>query len=402
MSSISGLIKRCSARRAQGALLLGMALMLALSACTGNNGLLIPNQTASAAATKTSTATPTPRPGSAFAYAFARAGQLWVAQAGKAPQQLSQLPTSSAQTIDALSWSPDGKHLAFEVSGVGNPVDYVIDSSSGNLTALNVLSTSTTASFGWADNNNVIAVKQVSGNTQFWETNITNNTARLLEQVTGTPPVQIVDGSIYYTVTDSSTNEVMLHTYTISQGSEGTPVAITPAGTSTLKVNWDVSPDGTHILMGFRLATPDSTWDNGFWSINISSNTDRSPVFTNDEIPFSNFKDGDTVTLSYSPDGQTVLIVTNGTVGPTSEGLDGTSFTTYSPTASITAPTQISWAPNGNSFALITTGSSTGSTPTPTSTSSTNQVTVYTLASKSPGKVFVDNSNLFQWAPVQS
>jgi hypothetical protein len=112
MSSISGLIQHSSARRARGALLLSLFLMLALSAC-GGGGFLIPQHSPTASSTSTSTATATPQPGSAFAYAFARAGQVWVAQAGKSPQQLSNLPTSSSQSISSLAWSPDSKHLAF-------------------------------------------------------------------------------------------------------------------------------------------------------------------------------------------------------------------------------------------------------------------------------------------------
>ncbi|HLW00652.1 MAG TPA: hypothetical protein VKT82_18490 [Ktedonobacterales bacterium] len=368
---------------------MSLFLALALSACGGGgNGYLAPtNQSPTAASTATSTATPTPKPGSAYAYAFARNGQVWLAQAGKSPQQLSQLATTSGQTISALAWSPDGKHLAFELSGVGNPVDYVIDASTGDFSALNLPSTTAAAQLGWANNTTVIGAKQVSGNTQFWKTDISTGTASQLTQVTGTPQVQIVGGGIFYSERDSSTNQIMLHRYDVGAGSEGTPVAITPAGTSTLKVNWDVSPDGSHVLTGFRLPTPDSSWDNGFWSINFSDNTDRSPVFTNDELPFSNFKDTDTVTLSYSPDGQTVLIDTNGTVGPVTEGLDDSNFTTYSPHVNVTSPGQISWAPNGASFVINGTGSA-------------NQATIYTVASKSAGKTFADKATLLQWAPT--
>ncbi len=386
MPSISGFIN--SARRARGAFLVSLFLLLALSACGGNGGYLVnTNQSPTAASTKTSTATATPKPGNAFVYAFARDGQVWLAQASKSPQQLSQLATSSGQTISTLAWSPDGKHLAFEISGVGNPVDYVIDASTGNFSALNLPSTTATATLGWANNTTVIGVKQVSGNTQFWKTDITTNAASQVTQVTGTPQVQIVGGGIFYSEFDSTANQIMLHRYDVGAGSEGTPVAITPAGVSTLKVNWDVSPDGSHVLMGFRLPTPDSSWDNGFWSINFSDNTDRSPVFTNDELPFNNIKDTDTVTLSYSPDGQTVLLDTNGAVGPVSEGLDDSNFTIYSPHVNITSPGQISWAPNNASFVLNTTGSA-------------NQPTIYTVASKSAGKTFVDKAALLQWAPT--
>ena len=156
MSSISSLFKRWCARRGPGALLLTILLTLALNAC-GGGGFLVPNLTPTASATKTGAATPTPTAGNAFAYAFARSGQVWVAQPGKAPQQLSQLPTSSVTSINSLAWSPDGKHLAFEAAGVGNPVDYVIDASSGDITALNVPTTSAAASFGWSDNKTVIS-----------------------------------------------------------------------------------------------------------------------------------------------------------------------------------------------------------------------------------------------------
>src|ERR1051326_2009681 len=115
MSSISGLIT--FTRRGGSALLLGMVLALALNAC-GGGSLLIPTQSATASPSKTSTPTPTPKPGTAFAYAFARDGQIWVAQAGKDPQQLSHL-AASGQKINSLAWAPDSKHLAFEVAGSG-------------------------------------------------------------------------------------------------------------------------------------------------------------------------------------------------------------------------------------------------------------------------------------------
>jgi hypothetical protein len=377
-----------SARCARGAFLMSLFLLLALSACGGNGSgyLVSTNQSPTAVPTKTGTATPTPKPGNAFAYAFVRDGQVWLAQAGKSPRQLSQLITSSGQSISALAWSPDGKHLTFELSGSGNPVDYVIDASTGNFSALNLPSTKAAAILGWANNTTIIGVKLVSGNTQFWKTDITTNAASQLTQVTGSPQVQIVGGGIFYSEFDANTNQIMLHRYDVSAGSEGTPVAITPAGTSTLKVNWDVSPDGSHVLTGFRLPTPDSSWDNGFWSVNFNDSTDRSPVFTNDELPFNNIKDTDTVTLSYSSDGQTVLIDTNGAVGPVSEGLDDSNFTTYSPHVNVTSPGQISWAPNSASFVINSTGDA-------------NQATIYTVASKSAGSTFVDKATLLQWAP---
>ncbi len=389
MSSISGFIKRCSARRARGALLLCIGLTLALSACGGGGGLYTPTQSPTASASKPGTPTPTPKPGSAFTYAFARAGQVWVAQAGKAAQQLSHLPTVSGQSISSLAWAPDNKHLAFELTGVGNPVDYVIDASSGDIAALNLPSVSAPATLGWISATTVVAAKQVGGNTQFWKTDITSNTSSQITQVTGTPQVQFVGQSIFYSEFDSSSNELMLHRYDVNLGSEGTPAAITPAGKSTLNVNWGVSPDGSHVLMGFRLATPDSSWANGFWSINFNDNTDRSPVFTDDEIPFSSFKDGETITLSYSPDGQTVLIVTNGSVAPHTENLDGTNFTAYSPNVSVTSPNAISWAPNGSSFALNPTGTA-------------SKATIYTLASKAAGTTLADQASLLQWAPKNS
>ncbi len=388
MSSISGFIKRCPIRRARGVLLLCIGLTLALSACSGG-GFYTPTQSPTASASKPGTPTPTPKPGSAFTYAFARDGQVWVAQAGKAAQQLSHLPTVSGQSISSLAWSPDNKHLAFELTGVGKPVDYVIDASSGDLAVLNLPSVSAPATLGWITPNTVVAAKQVDGNTQFWKTDITNNSASQITQVTGTPQVQIVGQAIFYSEFDSSSNQLMLHRYDVNLGSEGTPVAITPAGASKLKVNWGVSPDGSHVLMGFRLATPDSTWANGFWSINFNDGTDRSPVFTDDEIPFSSFKDSDTVTLSYSPDGQTALIVTNGSVAPHTEGLDGTNFTAYSPNVSVTSPNDISWAPNGSSFALIPTGAA-------------SKAIIYTLASKAAGTTLVDKASLLQWAPKSS
>jgi dipeptidyl aminopeptidase/acylaminoacyl peptidase len=388
MSSIPGLIKHYSARRARGALLLSIFLTLALSACGGGGGSVFTfNQTpASPSGTSTPAATPTPRPGSAFAYAFARNGQVWVAQAGKAAQQLSNLPTSSFQNISALAWSPDGKHLAFEATGVGNPVDYLIDASSGNLTALNVPSTSSTASFGWADNNTVVAIKHVGGNTQFWKVNITDNTSSQVTQVNGSPQAQVLKGSIYYSEFDSTSKQMMLHRFDLGANSEGTPVAITPAGTSTLKVNWDVSPDGSRVLTGFKLATPDASWGNGFWDINFNDDTDRIPIFTNDEIPFSSFTDNDTITLSFSPDGQTVFLDTQNSVGPATEGVDDSRFTIYSPHVGISSPTQITWAPNSASFALTSDGNA-------------SQPTFFTVGNKTAGSAFIDNASLLQWAP---
>ncbi len=383
MSSIPGLIKRAFACRLRGVCMLSLVLTLALNACGGNT-LFTPTQTSTPSPSGKST--PTPKPGSAFAYAFARNGQVWLAQAGKTAQQLSHLPTSGGQNISALTWSPDGKHLAFEVSGVGNPVDYEIDASSGAFTALNVPSTSAAAQLGWADNKTVVAIKHVNGKTQFWKDDITTNASSQITQVNGSPQVKVLGESIYYSELDTNTNQLMLHRYDINLSSEGTPVAIMPVGSSTLKVNWDVAPDGSHVLMGFRLAKPDSSWDNGFWYINFNDNTDRQPIFTNDEIPFSRFKDSDTVTLSFSPDGQTVLIDTNGSVGPATEGVDDSNFTTYSPHISITSPAGISWAPNSASFALTSAGSA-------------GKTTIYTVASKTAGSTFVDKASFLQWSP---
>jgi len=378
-------MQHSSARRARGALLLSLFLTLALSAC-GGGGFLTPQHSPTSSSTSTSTATATPQPGSAFAYAFARAGQVWVAQAGKSPRQLSNLPTSSSQSISSLAWSPDSKHLAFEVTGVGAPVDYMIDASSGDFSALNLPTTPATATLGWAGNKTVVAVKQVGSNTQFWKTDITTNASSQITQVTGTPQVQILGQSIYYSQVDTSTNQLMLHRYDINLSSEGTPVAIAPVGASTLKVNWNVSSDGSRVLTGFKLATPDATWGNGFWDMNFNDSTDRFQIFTDNEIPFSSFAASDTVTLSFSPDGQTVLLDTNGSVGPASEGIDDSNFITYTPHISIASPAGISWAPNSASFALISSGT-------------TSQATIYTLASKSAGKTFVDKANLLQWAP---
>ncbi len=385
MPSISHLIH--VARRARGALLVSLFLILALSACGGDDQNLSPSTPSPTASPTASTPTPTPRPGTTYSYAFARNGQVWLAQPGQAPQEISNLPASSGQSISSLAWSPDGKNLAFEVKGVGNPVDYVINISTGDLSPLNLPSTPSTAMLGWASNIVVIGVKHVSGNTQFWKTNITNNSGSELTQVTGSPEVQIEGGGIFYSEFDSSSNQVMLHRYDVASSSEGTPVAITPAGVSTLNVNWDVSPDGSHVLMGFRLPTPDSSWANGFWSINFNDDTDRSPVFTNDELPFSDFNNADTVTLSYSPDGQTVLLLdANASVGPVSEGLDDSNFTIYSPHVNITSPEQISWSPNGANFVI-------------NGASSTSQPTIYTLASKTAGSTFVQQATLLQWAP---
>jgi dipeptidyl aminopeptidase/acylaminoacyl peptidase len=382
MSSNSGHIN--SARRAGVALLVGIVLTLALNAC-GGGGTLIPGQSPTASSTVNATATPTPKPASAFAYAFARDGQVWVAQAGKEPQQLSHL-AANGQKINSLAWSPDSKHLAFEVAGAGSPVDYVIDATSGTIAALNVPSTTAAATLGWIDNKTVIAVKTVDTHTQFWKTDITNNSASQVTTADGVTQVKILNQAIYYSAVDTSSNQLMLHRYDVNLGSEGTPAPIAPAGTSTLKVNWDISSDGSHVLTGFRLATPDASWDNGFWSVSFASSSDRSPVFTDDEIPFANFKDTDTVTMSFSPDGQTAFITTNsGSVGPTSENLDGTNFTTYTPKVGITSPGNISWAPNGSSFALTD--------PT------TNEVTIYTLASKTAGATFASKASLLQWAP---
>jgi|SRR5579859_6954886 len=385
MSSIPGLLWFRSARRARGVFILSFVLALALGAC-GQGATANQTPSASATSTSTPTPTPTPKPGSAFSYAFARGGQVWVAQAGKTPQQLSQLPDAGGFNVSALAWSPDGKHLAFERAGVGNPVDYVIDTTTGNFMTLNVPSTPSAASLGWADKNTVVAIKIVGGNTQFWKVDITSNAPSEITQVNGTPQVKVLGESIYYSVLDSNSNQLMLHRYDINLGSEGTPVAITPAGASTLNVNWDVSPDGTHVAMGFKLDKSDASWDNGFWYINFSDNTDRQPIFDDSEIPFSTFTANDPITLSFSPDSQSVVLDTQNSAGPASEGVDDSNFTTYSPHVGITSQSAISWAPNGASFALISDGNS-------------GQATIYTLGSKVAGASFVDQANLLTWAP---
>ncbi len=378
MSSISS--------RHAGVVLLSLLLMLALNACGGGGVIPINQEPTISPRGQTPTPTPTPKPGSAFTYAFARDGQVWVAQAGKSAQQLSHLPTERGNSISALAWSPDNKHLAFELDGAGNPVDYVIDTSSGAFSALNVPSTTAVAQLGWADNKTVVAAKRVGSKTQFWKVDITNNTSSQITEVDGSPQMKVRGQSVYYNLLDTNTNQMMLHRYDINLASEGTPIAITAAGSSTLKVNWDIAPDGSHVLMGFRMATEDASWENGFWYINFNDATDRVPVFTNEEIPFSSFKDSDTVTLSFSPDGETALLVTNGTVGPATEGIDDTNFRTYSPHVSIGSPAGISWAPNSASFALNSTGSA-------------SRATIYSVGSESAGSTFVDKANLLQWAP---
>jgi hypothetical protein len=370
------------ARRMRGAALLSLLLVLSLSAC----GQPLTTTQTPTVKPPTLTPTPTPKPGSAFTYAFARDGQVWVAQAGKAAQQLSQLPDSSGTSITSLAWAPDGKHLAFERSGVGNPVDYVIDTSTGTLNALNVPSIKQPATFGWVDNKTVLAFKQMSGNTTVWKVDITSNASSQITQINGTPQIEVRAGSIYYAMQDSNTNQLMLHQYNVSVGTEGTPVAITPAGVSTLTVNWDVSPDGSHVVMGFNLATPDANWDNGFWYINFNDNTDRVQIFLDSEISFSSFKAGNPITLSFSPDGQTVVLDTQNGPGPASDGVEDTGFQTYTPAVGISSPTDISWAPNSASFAL-------------TSSNNSNQTTIYTLGSQTAGTAFISNASSLTWAP---
>jgi Tol biopolymer transport system component len=378
-----GLMPFHSARRVHGAAVFSLLVVLALSAC-GQNPTAAQTPTVKP---PTLTPTPTPKPANAFTYAFARDGQVWVAQAGKAAAPLSQLPDSSGTSITSLAWSPDSKHLAFERKGAGNPVDYVIDTSTGALTVLNVPSTQQPATFGWADNKTVLVFKQVGGNTNVWKEDITSNASSQITQITGTPEIEVRAGSIYYAMQDSNTNQLMLHQYDVAVGTEGSSAAITPAGTSTLTVNWDVSPDGSHVVMGFNMTTPDTTWDNGFWYINFNSNSDRTQIFVDSEIPFSSFKAGNPITLSFSPDGQTVVLDTQNGPGPVSDDVADTTFQTYTPAVGISSPSDISWAPNGVSFAL--TSSSNNST----------QTTIYTLNSQAAGSSFINNASLLTWAP---
>jgi Tol biopolymer transport system component len=384
MSSIFDLLRTASARRARGAVILSAVLALTLTAC--GQGALSSNQTPTAGATKQKpTPTATPQPGTAFRYAFARGDEIWIAQPGKDPQQVSQLPSDGLNITD-LAWSHDGKHLAFERSGAGNPVDYVMDTTTGSVVALNVPSTAASATFGWSsDNKTVIVAKQLPGSiTQIWQEDITNNTSNQATQISGVSQVEVRGQSVYYALLDSTANQIMLHRYDLNVKSEGTPVAITPVGASTLNVNWDVSPDGSHVVMGFNLPTADATWANGFWYISTSDNTDRQQIFT--ELTLSSFTASDPITLSFSPDGQTVVLDTNKGAGPASEGVDASSFQQYTPHVGITSQTGISWAPNGASFALTSGGTSA-------------QATIFMLGSSASGTTLVSNASLLQWAP---
>ncbi len=384
MSSISDLLQTASARRARGAVILSALLVLALAAC--GQGTTSANQTPTAGATKQHpTPTATPQPGTAFRYAFARGDEIWIAQPGKAPQQVSQLPSDGLNITD-LAWSPDGKHLAFERSGAGNPVDYVMDAATGALITLNVPSTAQPATFGWSsDNKTVIVAKQLPGSvTQIWQEDITSSTSSQVTQISGVSQIEVRGQSVYYALLDSTSNQIMLHRYDLNVHSEGTPLAITPAGASTLNVNWDVAADGSHVVMGFNLATADATWANGFWYISTTSNTDRQQIFT--ELPMSGFTASDPITLSFSPDGQTVVLDTNKGSGAASEGVDASSFQQYTPHVGITSQADISWAPNGASFALSSDGTST-------------QATIFVLGSSASGTTLVSNASLLQWAP---
>jgi WD40 repeat protein len=359
-------------------MILSAVLVLLLSACSSNSNA---NKTPTATSTGP---TATPQPGTAYTYAFARGDQIWVTQPGKDPKQISSLPDTGLK-ITSLVWSPDGKHIAFERSGAGSPVDYAMDVSDGSLTALDVPSTTAAATLGWSDNKTVVAAKFVSDTaTQIWKEDITTQQSSKIIELAKVDQVEIRNQSFYYALLDSNSNQLMLHRYDINLGSEGTPDPITPAGASSLKVNWDVSPDGSYVAMGFKLATPDPNWDNGFWYINFNDNTNRGTMFT--EIPFTSFKDDDPITLTFSPDGQTMLLNTKSGLGPASESVDGTGFVQYKPTASVTSQNNISWAPNGASFAL---SGSEGS----------GKANIYVLNASADGTALADNAGLLQWAP---
>ncbi|HEY7127417.1 MAG TPA: hypothetical protein VH540_26025 [Ktedonobacterales bacterium] len=378
MSSLFFYGRASSARRWRGAMILSAVLVLLLSACSSNSNA---NKTPTATSTGP---TATPQPGTAYTYAFARGDQIWVTQPGKDPKQISSLPDTGLK-ITSLVWSPDGKHIAFERSGAGSPVDYAMDVSDGSLTALDVPSTTAAATLGWSDNKTVVAAKFVSDTaTQIWKEDITTQQSSKIIELAKVDQVEIRNQSFYYALLDSNSNQLMLHRYDINLGSEGTPDPITPAGASSLKVNWDVSPDGSYVAMGFKLATPDPNWDNGFWYINFNDNTNRGTMFT--EIPFTSFKDDDPITLTFSPDGQTMLLNTKSGLGPASESVDGTGFVQYKPTASVTSQNNISWAPNGASFAL---SGSEGS----------GKANIYVLNASADGTALADNAGLLQWAP---
>jgi hypothetical protein len=360
-------------------LILGALLVLILSACSSGKTT---NQKTPTPSTPNPTATP--KPGSAYTYAFARGDQIWITQPGKDPEQASKLP-SSGLSIASLVWSPDAKHLAFERSGAGNPVDYVLEVSSGSVSALNVPSTIAAAVMSWIDNRTVVVGKYISDTaTQIWKEDITTGQSNEITQLGKVGEVEIRNQSFYYGLVDSNSKQLLLHRYDINLGSEGTPAPITPAGDSSLTVNWDVSPDGAYVAMGFKLATADPNWDNGFWYIQFSDNTNRQPMFP--EIPFDSFKSGDPITLTFSPDGQTILLNTKSSIGPASEMTDGSAFHQYKPTASVTAQNNISWAPNGASFAI-------------SGSDSTSKATIYALNGSADGTAFADKAALLQWAP---
>lgn len=367
------------ARSFRGALILCAVLALLLSACSGNN----PNAKKTPT-TGTPSPTATPKPGTAYTYAFARGDQVWVTQPGKEPKQVSTLPSTGLK-ITSLVWSPDGKHLAFERTGAGNPVDYVMTVSDGTVLALDVPSTTAAATLGWSDNKTVVVAKYVSDTaTQIWKEDITTRTSSQIIQLGKIGQVKIRNQAFYYALVDTNSKQLMLHRYDINLGSEGTPAPITPAGDSSLTVNWDVSPDGAYVAMGFKLATADPNWDNGFWYIQFSDSTNRGQMFA--EIPFDSFKSGDPITLTFSPDGQTILLNTKSGLGPASESVDGTGFHQYKPTASVTSQNGVSWAPNGASFAV---SGSDGS----------GKATIYVLNGSSDGTALADNAGLLQWAP---
>ena len=260
-----------------------------------------------------------------------------------------------------------------------------MDATAGTITALNVPSTTATATFGWSDDNTVIVTKQTAdNNTQVWKENINSQASSKITQFSGTSQVEVRGQSFYYTLFDTTANQLMLHRYDINIGSEGTPLAITPVGASTLNVNWDVSADGSEVVEGFNLATADATWANGFWYISTSDDTNRQQIFT--ELAMDSLKASDPITLSFSPDGQTVVLDTQSGANLASEGIDGTGYQPYTPQVGVSSNAGISWAPNGISFAL---GSSAAS----------GQVTLYTLGSSTSGTALVTNASLAQWSP---
>ena len=369
------------ARRWSGAIIYCLLLLVIVSACGGStNGKKTPTATATGP-------TATPEPGSAYTYAFARGGNIWVTRPGKAAAQITNF-SDVGLTIASLAWSPDAKHIAFERSGAGNPVDYSVDVSSGQLLALNVPSTTAAATLGWSNTYTVVVVKYVSSSaTQIWKEDITSSLSSQITQLGTIGEVEIRNQSFYYALFDSTSKELMLHRYDINLGSEGTPDPITPAGTSLLTVNWDVSSDGGYVAFGFKLATADANWDNGFWYIQFSDNTNRQQMFP--ELKLGSFANADPITLTFSPDGQTILLNTKSGVGPASEVNDGSGFHQYKPTGSVSSQNNISWAPNGASFAISGSGSDT-----------TVNATIYTLNGSSDGTVLEQKADLLQWAPL--